>query len=58
MTSTDGENDGVELVRVGEPRDEEGGGEIGNEVVENFIGKGVEVIVGSRIEQEVVNSEE
>jgi hypothetical protein len=56
--STDVGNDEVEEIGVGESRDEEGGGEVGNEVVEKVVDEGVEVIVDNQVGEEVVDDEE
>ena len=55
--STDVGNDEVEEISVGESRDEEGGGEVGNEVVEKVVDEGVEVVVDNQVGEEVVDDE-
>jgi hypothetical protein len=56
--STDVGNDEVEEIGVGESRDEEEGGEVGNEVVEKVVDEGVEVIVDNQVGEEVVDDKE
>ena len=56
--SADVGDDKVEEISVGEAKDEEGGGEVRDEIVGKVVDKGVKVVVDNQVREEVVDDEE